>query len=135
MCGFLLKVHQNFFYNDKLIARIHALNYGISLVLVIYLLGIHPLSLRELQEELGLTLPNVAFELLFVFLQQSVTNNDNFINNEFDDVYLVTIVSPIPLEAFTLSVMNMKFLLLSISPLRSISRPLLKKILCMFRTV
>ncbi|KAL7607773.1 hypothetical protein Lser_V15G11453 [Lactuca serriola] len=102
MCGFLLKVHKNFFYNDELIARIHGLDYGISLVLVIYLLGIHPLSLRELQEELGLTLPNDAFELLFVFLQQSVTNNGNFINNEFDDVYLVTTVSPIPLEAFTL---------------------------------
>ncbi|CAI9289236.1 unnamed protein product [Lactuca saligna] len=57
---------------------------------------------RELQEELGLTLPNDAFELLFVFLQQSVTNNGNFINNEFDDVYLVTTVSPVPLEAFTL---------------------------------
>ncbi|CAH1448872.1 unnamed protein product [Lactuca virosa] len=57
---------------------------------------------RELQEELGLTLPNDAFELLFVFLQQSVTNNGNFINNEFDDVDLVTTVSPIPLEAFTL---------------------------------
>ncbi|KAJ9556365.1 hypothetical protein OSB04_010979 [Centaurea solstitialis] len=57
---------------------------------------------RELQEELGLTLPTDAFELLFVFLQQSVTNNGNFINNEFDDVYLVTTVAPIPLEAFTL---------------------------------
>ncbi|XP_024985631.1 nudix hydrolase 3-like isoform X2 [Cynara cardunculus var. scolymus] len=57
---------------------------------------------RELQEELGLTLPMDAFELLFVFLQQSVTNNGNFINNEFDDVYLVTTVDPIPLEAFTL---------------------------------
>ncbi|KAL4592964.1 hypothetical protein LXL04_005973 [Taraxacum kok-saghyz] len=57
---------------------------------------------RELQEELGLTLPNDAFELLFVFLQQSVTNNGSFINNEFDDVYLVTTVSPIPLEAFVL---------------------------------
>ncbi|KAK1435967.1 hypothetical protein QVD17_01740 [Tagetes erecta] len=57
---------------------------------------------RELQEELGLTLPNDAFELLFVFLQHSVTNNGTFINNEFDDVYLVTTVAPIPLEAFTL---------------------------------
>ncbi|KAL8244650.1 hypothetical protein R6Q59_010908 [Mikania micrantha] len=57
---------------------------------------------RELQEELGLTLPKDAFELLFVFLQQSVTNNGTFINNEFDDVYLVTTVAPIPLEAFTL---------------------------------
>ncbi|KAI3687264.1 hypothetical protein L1987_80958 [Smallanthus sonchifolius] len=80
---------------------------------------------RELQEELGLTLPKDAFELLFVFSQQrytviestgsatdpimyelrglsSVTNNGTFINNEFDDVYLVTTVAPIPLEAFTL---------------------------------
>ncbi|KAI7732444.1 hypothetical protein M8C21_010792 [Ambrosia artemisiifolia] len=31
-----------------------------------------------------------------------VTNNGTFINNEFDDVYLVTTVAPIPLEAFTL---------------------------------
>nr|XP_043612989.1 nudix hydrolase 3-like [Erigeron canadensis] len=57
---------------------------------------------RELQEELGLTLPKDAFELLFVFMQQSVTNDGNFINNEFDDVYLVTTVAPIPQEAFTL---------------------------------
>ena len=34
----------------------------------------------------------------------SVTNNGNFINNEFNDVYLVTTVAPIPLEAFTLEV-------------------------------
>ncbi|KAM0070419.1 putative isopentenyl-diphosphate Delta-isomerase [Helianthus debilis subsp. tardiflorus] len=57
---------------------------------------------RELQEELGVTLPNDAFELLFVFLQESVTNNGKFIDNELDDVYLVTTLDPIPLEAFTL---------------------------------
>ncbi|KAI3973381.1 hypothetical protein MKW92_045130 [Papaver armeniacum] len=57
---------------------------------------------RELQEELGVTLPNDAFELIFVFLHEAVTNNGNFINNEFNDVYLVTTVDPIPLEAFTL---------------------------------
>nr|XP_043628771.1 nudix hydrolase 3-like [Erigeron canadensis] len=57
---------------------------------------------RELQEELGVTLPNDAFELLFVFLQESVTNGGTFIDNEFDDVYLVTTPDPIPLEAFTL---------------------------------
>ncbi|XP_026454740.1 nudix hydrolase 3-like [Papaver somniferum] len=56
---------------------------------------------RELQEELGVTLPNDAFELIFVFLHEAVTNNGNFINNEFNDVYLVTTVDPIPLEAFT----------------------------------
>ncbi|KAI3909563.1 hypothetical protein MKW98_013980 [Papaver atlanticum] len=57
---------------------------------------------RELQEELGVTLPNDAFELIFVFLHEAVTNNGNFINNEFNDVYLVTTIDPIPLEAFTL---------------------------------
>ncbi|KAI3982198.1 hypothetical protein MKX01_019104 [Papaver californicum] len=57
---------------------------------------------RELQEELGVTLPNDAFEMIFVFLHETVTNNGNFINNEFNDVYLVTTVDPIPLEAFTL---------------------------------
>ncbi|PWA41592.1 hypothetical protein CTI12_AA552640 [Artemisia annua] len=57
---------------------------------------------RELQEELGVTLPNDAFELLFVFLQECVTNDGKFIDNEFDDVYLVTTLDPIPLEAFTL---------------------------------
>ncbi|GKC26311.1 NUDIX hydrolase 3-like protein [Tanacetum coccineum] len=59
---------------------------------------------RELQEELGVTLPNDAFELLFVFLQECVTNGGKFIDNEFDDVYLVTTLDPIPLEAFTLQV-------------------------------
>ncbi|XP_020552551.1 nudix hydrolase 3 [Sesamum indicum] len=57
---------------------------------------------RELHEELGILLPKDAFELLFVFLQESVLNDGKFINNEFNDVYLVTVVDPIPLEAFTL---------------------------------
>ncbi|XP_076944375.1 nudix hydrolase 3-like [Bidens hawaiensis] len=57
---------------------------------------------RELQEELGVTLPSDAFELLFVYLQDSVTNGGKFIDNELDDVYLVTTPDPIPLEAFTL---------------------------------
>ncbi|KAL3619118.1 Nudix hydrolase 3 [Castilleja foliolosa] len=57
---------------------------------------------RELQEELGIKLPSDAFELLFVFLQESVTNGGKFINNEYNDVYLVTTKDPIPLEAFTL---------------------------------
>lgn len=35
----------------------------------------------------------------------SVTNDGKFIDNEFDDVYLVTTPDPIPLEAFTLQVM------------------------------
>ncbi|KAK9101720.1 hypothetical protein Sjap_018976 [Stephania japonica] len=56
---------------------------------------------RELYEELGVTLPKDAFEFLFIFLQECVTNNGTFINNEFNDVYLVTTLDPIPLEAFT----------------------------------
>ncbi|CAH8384419.1 unnamed protein product [Eruca vesicaria subsp. sativa] len=59
---------------------------------------------RELEEELGIKLPKDAFEMLFVFLQECVINDGKFINNEFDDVYLVTILHPIPLEAFTLQV-------------------------------
>ncbi|XP_023642902.1 nudix hydrolase 3 [Capsella rubella] len=59
---------------------------------------------RELEEELGVKLPKDAFEKIFVFLQECVTNNGKFINNEFNDVYLVTILHPIPLEAFTLQV-------------------------------
>ncbi|XP_062112889.1 nudix hydrolase 3 [Humulus lupulus] len=57
---------------------------------------------RELQEELGIILPKDAFEMIFVFLQECVTNEGTFINNEFNDVYLVTTLDPIPLEAFTL---------------------------------
>lgn len=34
----------------------------------------------------------------------SVTNGGTFINNEYCDVYLVTTLEPIPLEAFTLQV-------------------------------
>ncbi|KAH7867214.1 hypothetical protein Vadar_030515 [Vaccinium darrowii] len=57
---------------------------------------------RELHEELGVILPNDAFELIFIFLQECVINDGKFINNEFNDVYLVTTIAPIPLEAFTL---------------------------------
>lgn len=37
-------------------------------------------------------------------LECSVINDGKFINNEFNDVYLVTTRDPIPLEAFTLQV-------------------------------
>ncbi|KAH8512737.1 hypothetical protein H0E87_006149 [Populus deltoides] len=57
---------------------------------------------RELQEELGISLPKDAFEHIFIYLQECVINDGKFINNEFNDVYLVTTVDPIPLEAFTL---------------------------------
>ncbi|KAL1832256.1 hypothetical protein ACET3Z_001907 [Daucus carota] len=57
---------------------------------------------RELHEELGVLLPKDAFESIFVFLEESVTNGGTFINNEYCDVYLVTTLEPIPLQAFTL---------------------------------
>ncbi|KAJ8617286.1 hypothetical protein MRB53_013472 [Persea americana] len=57
---------------------------------------------RELLEELGVNLPKDAFELIFVFLQECAINDGKYINNEFNDVYLVTTPVPIPLEAFTL---------------------------------
>ncbi|KAK4583656.1 hypothetical protein RGQ29_021685 [Quercus rubra] len=57
---------------------------------------------RELQEELGIVLPKDAFEMIFIFLQECVINDGKYIKNEFNDVYLVTTLDPIPLEAFTL---------------------------------
>ncbi|KAK4745990.1 hypothetical protein SAY87_012302 [Trapa incisa] len=57
---------------------------------------------REFQEELGILLPKDAFEIIFIFLQECTINNGTYINNEYNDVYLVTILDPIPLEAFTL---------------------------------
>ena len=39
----------------------------------------------------------------------SSTNGGQFINNEFEDVYLVTTLDPIPLEAFTLQVGGKSF--------------------------
>ncbi|KAG8072724.1 hypothetical protein GUJ93_ZPchr0006g41551 [Zizania palustris] len=57
---------------------------------------------RELHEELGIKLPVDAFELIFIFLQECVINNGTYTNNEYNDVYLVTTLTPIPLEAFTL---------------------------------
>eukprot|EP01026_Neomeris_dumetosa_P022468 TRINITY_DN1935_c1_g1_i1.p3 TRINITY_DN1935_c1_g1~~TRINITY_DN1935_c1_g1_i1.p3 ORF type:complete len:230 (-),score=47.41 TRINITY_DN1935_c1_g1_i1:311-1000(-) len=57
---------------------------------------------RELQEELGLELPQEAFEPLFVYKQQSTDRGGAFINNEFNDVYLVTLFDRLPKEAFIL---------------------------------
>lgn len=46
-------------------------------------------AVRETEEELGLKLEEEDFEYLFTVTQKSVTNNGTFINNEFNDVYLV----------------------------------------------
>jgi len=51
---------------------------------------------RELEEELGLSLPDNMFKYLFSLEQRKVLNNGTYINNEFNDIYLVNF--DIPLE-------------------------------------
>ncbi|MEK7187714.1 MAG: NUDIX domain-containing protein [Patescibacteria group bacterium] len=46
-------------------------------------------ALRETEEELGLKLETSEIEHLFTVAQTGVTNNGTFINNEFNDVYMV----------------------------------------------
>lgn len=50
----------------------------------------------ETREELGLTLPEDAFVYLFTVKQNFILNQSTFIDNEFQDVYLVrlNVVSP-----------------------------------------
>ncbi|CAI5500751.1 unnamed protein product [Closterium sp. Naga37s-1] len=57
---------------------------------------------REMEEELGLSLPESAFKWLFQDTFQSVLKGGTYINNEFSDVYLITVPDPLPLSAFTL---------------------------------
>jgi isopentenyl-diphosphate Delta-isomerase len=44
---------------------------------------------RETEEELGLDLPDSAFKYLFSVEQHIVLKNGTYINNEFNDIYLV----------------------------------------------
>eukprot|EP00475_Leptophrys_vorax_P038763 TRINITY_DN69039_c0_g1_i1.p1 TRINITY_DN69039_c0_g1~~TRINITY_DN69039_c0_g1_i1.p1 ORF type:complete len:210 (-),score=5.58 TRINITY_DN69039_c0_g1_i1:239-868(-) len=57
---------------------------------------------RELEEELGLTLPLSRFQFLFQDVFQSVLKGGSYINNEYSDVYLITFNDPLPLQDFTL---------------------------------
>ncbi|GJP32040.1 hypothetical protein CLOM_g16584 [Closterium sp. NIES-68] len=59
-------------------------------------------AVREMEEELGICLPAAAFQLLFQDTFQSVLKDGTYINNEFSDVYLITVPEPLPLSAFTL---------------------------------
>jgi hypothetical protein len=43
-------------------------------------------------------------------MECSVTNDGKFINNEYNDVFLVTTIDPIPPEAFKLQVIMVKIL-------------------------
>ncbi|DBA87562.1 TPA: hypothetical protein ACH3X1_004587 [Trebouxia sp. C0004] len=57
---------------------------------------------RETQEELGVDVPVEAIEPLFSMQSAFNTNDDTFVNNEFIDVYLVTIKHEVPVDSFTL---------------------------------
>lgn len=57
---------------------------------------------RETQEELGLDVPLEVLEPLFSMQAPFHTDNGAFVNNEFIDVYLVTMKEEVPLESFTL---------------------------------
>ncbi|CAI5481602.1 unnamed protein product [Closterium sp. Yama58-4] len=57
----------------------------------------------EMEEELGLSLPASAYQWLFLDIFQS-GQGGTYIDNEFSDVYLVTVPQPLPPSAFTLDV-------------------------------
>lgn len=46
-------------------------------------------AVRELEEELGLTVPEERFELLFTTTIQAVLKNGAYVDNEHTDVYLI----------------------------------------------
>lgn len=46
-------------------------------------------AVREVQEELGIKAVAEDFKYLFTLTSQSVTNGGTFVNNEFQDVYLL----------------------------------------------
>ncbi|MBI4281804.1 NUDIX domain-containing protein [Candidatus Uhrbacteria bacterium] len=48
-------------------------------------------ALRETNEELGLALQRGDLERLFTLKEQELLNNGTYVNNEFQDVYLVTL--------------------------------------------
>lgn len=52
-----------------------------------------PSAVRELEEELGIVLPPARFEWLFTHVErlESVQRGARFVNNEFNDVFLVTL--------------------------------------------
>lgn len=57
---------------------------------------------RETQEELGVDVPIEAIEPLFSMQSSFNTNDDTFVNNEFIDVYLVTVKDEVSVDSFTL---------------------------------
>lgn len=48
-----------------------------------------PSAIRELEEELGISVEEKDLEYKFTVKEKHVTNNNTFINNEFKDIYLL----------------------------------------------
>jgi len=48
-------------------------------------------AVRETKEELGLTISSQNFQFLFTVEEHVILNNGTYINNEFQDVYLVNL--------------------------------------------
>lgn len=46
-------------------------------------------ALKEIKEEMGLVVSKAKLQLLFRLTQQKVLNNGTYLNNEFNDVYLL----------------------------------------------
>ncbi|KAL3140751.1 hypothetical protein ABBQ32_005304 [Trebouxia sp. C0010 RCD-2024] len=57
---------------------------------------------RETSEELGIDAPMEAIEPLFSMQAAFNSNDESFVNNEFIDVYLLTLKEEIPVQAFVL---------------------------------
>lgn len=57
---------------------------------------------RETHEELGMNAPVEAIEPLFSMQAAFHTNDGSFVNNEFIDVYLITVKDEIPVQTFVL---------------------------------
>nr|KAJ0187370.1 hypothetical protein LSAT_V11C900474210 [Lactuca sativa] len=64
--------------------------------------GVHVWIFAESTRELVNYFYKNVLDYGISLVQVIVTNGEKFINNEFNDVYLVTTLAPIPLEAFTL---------------------------------
>lgn len=61
-----------------------------------------PTARRETAEEIGLALPDEAFEHAFDTIHQSVTNEGAFINNEHINVFLITLLNRVELGVLAL---------------------------------
>jgi isopentenyl-diphosphate delta-isomerase type 1 len=52
-------------------------------------------AIREIEEEVGIKFPESAFKYLFTIQSNSTEHNGTFINNEFQDVYIIRTNTPV----------------------------------------